>query len=207
MRFPRLRTLTPVVAIAAVSLLAAGCGGGGSPGVASVTSSTAPSVSGSSSTTSSAEALLRAGRCLRQHGIPNLPDPTIATSGPAKGYAVLNKQILQATPNSVVSQAMAACRASLEQARIYSGQTSTNTAQEVQYLLAFARCVRNHGVANFPDPNSDPTTQGPFNLSGTGINIDALTPAELAAARICLPKAHGAISIPPQGTSTSNSGQ
>lgn len=197
-------TLTSIVAVAAFSLVAAGCGGGHSPGVASVASSTVPSPGGSSATTSHTHALVLAGQCIRQHGIPNFPNPVVATSGPAAGHAILAKQVLRDYPESVVNQALAACRAALEQAGINNGGPNHGpSTQEMQDLLAFARCVRHHGISNFPDPNS----QGSFNLAGTGINSHQLSPAELAAARACLPTAHGAVHIPAQGSTTGNTGQ
>jgi hypothetical protein len=153
-------------------------------------------------TDSRTNALLLATRCLRQHGLPDMPDPILATSGPAKGQMVLDKQALAAYPRSVVNQATDACSTALERAGLSSGPNAAASAQEIQYLLAFAHCVRNHGISNFPDPNS----QGGFNLAGTGINTHELTPAELAAARKCLPTAHGDVNIPTQGSGTSNSG-
>jgi hypothetical protein len=156
----------------------------------------------SSATVSQTRALLLAGRCLRQHGIPNLPDPTIASSGPAKGQAVLDKPALVAVPRSVLNQAMAACHNALDQAGLYGGPNQGPTPQQMQDLLAFARCVRSHGVANFPDPNNE----GGFNLAGTGINSHDLSSAQLAVARTCLPAAHGTVQIPAQGTGTSNGG-
>jgi hypothetical protein len=202
MRYGRPPILASIVAVGALALLAAGCGGGGSPGVANVPSSTVPRAAGSSAATNSrTSALLLAGRCLRQHGLSNLPDPAIATSGPAKGQPVLDKQAMHAFPDSVVSQATLACAAVLQYAGI-GGGSSARTPQQIQDGLAFSRCVRNHGIANFPDPNG----QGTFNLAGTGINSHDLTPAQLAAAQACLSAAHGAVHIPQQGTGTSNSG-
>jgi hypothetical protein len=160
--------------------------------------------SAGSSTTGSSQtsALALAGRCLRQHGLANFPDPAVASSGPAQGRVILDKQALVAYPPAVVSQAMDACRTALDRAGISSGPNSGASPQEIQYLLAFARCVRDHGISNFPDPDS----QGGFNLAGTGINSHQLTPAELAAARACLSRAHGDVNIPAQGDGTNNSG-
>ena len=73
----------------------------------------------STTTIPQTRALLLAGRCLRQHGLPNLPDPTIASSGPAKGQAILDKQALLAVPSSVFNQAMLACRSALELSLIH----------------------------------------------------------------------------------------
>lgn len=157
----------------------------------------------STTTTSAANALVIAGRCLRHHGIPNLPDPTIATSGPAKGETILDKQVLVAVPNSVFTQALLACHTALEEAGFQSGPNSPANPQEIRYLLAFARCVRHHGISNFPDPNS----QGGINLAGTGINGHDLTPTQLSVARTCLPTAHGDVHIPTQGTGTNGGGQ
>jgi hypothetical protein len=108
---------------------------------------------------------------------------------------VLDKQALAAYPRSVVSQATEACSTALQQAGLSSGTDAAATAQQIRYLLAFAHCVRGHGISNFPDPNG----QGGFNLAGTGITSHQLTPAELAAARTCLPAAHGDVNIPTQG--------
>ncbi len=116
---------------------------------------------------------------------------------------ILDKQALLAYPVTVVNDATAACSTALDQAGISSGPNAGANPRELQDLLAFARCVRSHGITNFPDPNS----QGSFDLAGTGINTHQLSPAELAAARACLPSSHGAVNIPPQGTGTSNSGQ
>ena len=204
MRYRRLRTLA--VAIGALSLLAAGCGGGGSPGVANVSSSTVLGATGGSAaaTNSHTSALLLAGRCLRQHGLSNLPDPAIATAGAAKGQPILDKQAMRAFPDSLVNSALLACHTALAQGGIGNGPNgSVRTPQEIQDGLAFSRCVRRHGISNFPDPNG----QGTFNLAGTGINSHALTPAQLAAAHACLSAAHGAVHIPQQGTGTSSGGQ
>ena len=197
MRYRRRPTLAFFVVVVALSLLAAGCGG--SPRVANVATTTVPGGAGSAATTSRSRALLLAGRCLREHGLANLPDPAIATSGPAKGQAILDKQALHAFSQSVVIQAMAACTTVLQKAGFSSG-SDVKTPQQIQDGLAFARCVRRHGISNFPDPNG----QGNFDLAGTGINSHSLTPAQLAAATAYLSAAHRAVHIPAQNGSTSN---
>ena len=108
---------------------------------------------------------------------------------------ILDKQALLAYPEAVVNQALAACRTALDEAGISSGPDAGANPEDIRDLLAFARCVRNHGISNFPDPDS----QGGFNLAGTGINSHQLSPAELAAARACLATAHGTVHIPPTG--------
>jgi hypothetical protein len=135
---------------------------------------------------SPASALHLASACLREHGLANFPDPAVATDGPAAGQAILDKSALKAYPDSVVTQAMNACRAELEQAGFGSGQNSTVSPQEIQARLALARCIRAHGVPNFPDP--DPTTGDitpPPGLSKT-------SPSIVAALRACPSQAQAA---------------
>jgi hypothetical protein len=174
-------------------LALAACGSQAAPTVAHVARSTPTTISSAPS-----NAALAATRCLRQHGLPDLPSPVLATSGPSRGQMILDKAGLIAYASSVVSRATTACSAAM--AQLPSGPNSVTSAQQLQDLLAFAHCVRNHGVPNFPDPNS----QGSFDLAGTGINGHQLTSAELAAARACLATAHGQVHIPAQGSGTSN---
>jgi hypothetical protein len=184
-----------VCGLVLLGLALAACGSQeASPPVAHVARSTGTTI------TAPPNALLAATRCLRQHGMPGLPGPFLATSGPAKGQMILDKQGMAAYPSSVVSQATAACSAAL--AQLSGGPNAAASPHQLQALLAFAHCVRNHGVPNFPDPNS----QGGFNLAGTGINGHELTSAELAAARTCLPAAHGEVHLPTQDGGTSNGG-
>ena len=191
-RHPRLAACGLVL----LGLALAACGSQqASPPVAHVARSTGTAIASAPT-----NAPLLATRCLRQHGLPNLPSPFLATSGPAKGQVVLDKQGLAAYPSSVVSQATAACSAAM--AALSGGPNAAPSAHELQALLAFAHCVRNHGVPNFPDPNS----QGGFDLAGTGINSHQLTSTELAAARTCLPTSHGQVHLPTQGSGTSNGG-
>jgi hypothetical protein len=120
-----------------------------------------------------------AGECMRTHGLSNFPDPAVATDGPAAGQVILDKSALKNYSDGVVNQALSACRSALDRAGLSSGQSSTVSPQEIQARLALARCIRAHGVPNFPDPN--PTTgdvTAPPGLSKT-------SPSILAAIQAC----------------------
>jgi len=52
-------------------------------------------------------------------------------------------------------------------------------SQAQQEGVSYARCMRSHGVSNFPDPSAN----GGFNLNPTGINM--ASPAAKAAATAC----------------------
>jgi hypothetical protein len=163
-----------------VLILTACSSGKAAPPVAQLAASSGP-------TTSPNDALHLAGECMRQHGLPSFPDPVVATDGPAAGQAILDKSALKTYPDAVAQQAMNACRAALDQADVASGPNSSNVSQqELQARLALARCIRAHGVPNFPDPN--PTTgevTPPPGLSKT-------SPSILAAIRACPSQAQAA---------------
>jgi hypothetical protein len=167
------------LALSAV-MLAACSSGTASPPVAHLAVSSA-------AVTSPNDALHVVGECLRAHGLANFPDPAVATDGPAAGQAILDKSALKADPPDVASQAITACAAEMANAHIFSGQGSSGmTQQELQGRLALARCIRAHGVPNFPDPN--PTTgevTAPPGLSKT-------SPSILAAIKACPSQAQAA---------------
>jgi hypothetical protein len=169
MRFPRPTTLVPVVAVLAGSLLAAGCGGGSaSPGVASVASSTTTAAtttqSGSGSgdqafggsgggqrsqfqlamNTGNATLGAKFSACMRKHGVTNFPDPNsqgVITFGSGMGI----------DPNSpTFTSARSVCEKLLPN----GGQpTPAQIAQRQQEMLAFSKCMRAHGIKDFPDPS------------------------------------------------------
>jgi len=57
--------------------------------------------------------------------------------------------------------------------------TAAQTAQNLALMLRYSKCIRAHGVPNFPDP----TSQGIRISSSSGINLNS--PAFLAAERSC----------------------
>jgi hypothetical protein len=178
-----------VGALALSALMLAACSSGkASPPVAHLAGS-------ADTTTSPNDALHLVGECLRQHGLSSVPDPVVATDGPAEGKGILNKVALKAYSPSVVSQAITACGTAMANANIFSGQSSSGiTQQELQARLALARCIRSHGVPNFPDPN--PTTGDvtpPPGLSKT-------SPSILGAIKACPSQAQAAGLTPGGGS-------
>ncbi|HTC71056.1 MAG TPA: hypothetical protein VK662_15910 [Acidothermaceae bacterium] len=168
-------------ALALSALMLSACSSGkAAPRVAQL--STTPET-----TTSPNSALHAAGQCLRAHGVPNVPDPVVATDGPAKGEGILDKQALKSYPDSVSIQAITACSAAIAAANIATGSSSTNiTQQQLQARLTLARCIRAHGVPNFPDPN--PTTGDVTPPPG----LTKTSPRILAAIQACPSQAQAA---------------
>ncbi len=166
-RWRRLRSGGLLVAtLLAVATLTAACAGGPSgPGVAK-NSSTTSTTAGSSSGGSSYQSELAYAACVRSHGVSNFPDPS-----PSGGFTITNN------PNDPQLQAaQQACGHLLPG----GGQmTSGNkfTPSQVAQLLNYAKCMRSHGVLNFPDP----TSTGLGSLNG----IDPNSPQFNAASQAC----------------------
>jgi hypothetical protein len=72
------------------------------------------------------------------------------------------------------------------------GTQETDQQQRIRAAdgLSFARCMRGHGVARFPDP----TAQGQLTVEMVQAQgIDVHSPAVLQAVQACLPASHGAL--------------
>jgi hypothetical protein len=180
---PRGRTANPraltiaAILVALLSLLAAGCGGGGSPGVASIPSAT------TTATTATKNTALAYSGCMRAHGVPNFPDP-------AGGGAVTKEAAIRAFREVSNSQALAA-QTACRHLQPNGGQPSrAQLAQRLGDMLAFARCIRMHGVQSFPDPTSSGELTHET-LASAGIDVHQ--PGLLQAADACVGVTHGAL--------------
>jgi hypothetical protein len=158
----RWRTLTLSVGglAAAAALAVAGfaiAGGGGgddSPGVAQVgsTATTAAGSSPSGSGGSERDQALAYSRCMRQHGIQDFPDPNengglaINANGPDSDLVPTNPQYQAADT---------ACKHLLPN----GGEPPPPDPELRTKMLEYSKCMRNHGIGDFPDPNSDGTLQ------------------------------------------------
>jgi hypothetical protein len=159
------------LAVAGIVALVAGCGSSPSSGVArlggegSSSGHPAAAASGPKSALAFAE-------CMRSHGLPGFPDP-----GSDNRFSIGTG----VDPgSSQFSAAQKACRSLLP-----TGGTSLTTqgsggnlSQDKQaQLLRLARCMRSHGVPNFPDPTSQGIALSP--------GIDPKSPQFQAATQAC----------------------
>jgi hypothetical protein len=179
-------------AVLAVGVAVAGCGGGSSsPGVAHLSTgtpggSTADGGGGSSTPEGSVGAqqkMLAYAQCMRTHGVPRFPDPT-GGGGITKKAAV---RAFKQVANSQVLAAQTAC----EHLQPSGGPPSrAQLAQRLGDLLAFARCMRTHGIPSFPDPTSSGEVTHEM-LANAG--VDVRQPVVLQAADGCVVVTHGAL--------------
>ena len=108
--------------------------------------------------------------CMRQHGVMSFPDPS------SKGAIYLGGGVDPTSPTFQAAQN--ACHKLSPK----GGQpTPAQQAQELQELLVFSRCMRTHGIADFPDP-----TNGHFELNGgPGSDLTPNNPQFVKAQRVC----------------------
>jgi hypothetical protein len=150
-----LRGAALLVALAGLALLMTACSLPGAAGQASSSSSSPDPKNG----------LLEYARCMRSHGVSNFPDPD------SSGGTVLPQGVDPNSPQFTAAQQ--AC-----QSKLRSGQ-STPPPQDRQKLLAYAACMRSHGVPDFPDPSSD----GPLVIDPN--QLDPNSPQFKAADQAC----------------------
>ena len=152
MRHGRTMTRTPTIALplAALALVLAACSGAAStPRVATATGATA----GAHTTTpaSATQLIHTAAQCLRDHGIPNFPDPVVDTHGNIQ----YDDQLLKSLPAAVSEAAQLACQSQINAAQsAVAAARPPATPQEIQQATQFAQCMRQHGWPHFPDPDS-----------------------------------------------------
>jgi hypothetical protein len=118
---------------------------------------------------------------MRSHGVPNLPD--LSSNGihiEGSGQALSVDGVSVNAPAFLAARAK--CQNYMPTRTVASG---TQQAQALARTLKFARCMRSHGVPNFPDPKVTTGTSGNgvVDLRGTGLNFHS--PAFKAAAKAC----------------------
>lgn len=157
---PRRRRFGPVVVLLlAVAALAAACG-------ASSHEATTPSPNSTSAQSSARQTGILFDSCIQAHGFPDFPDSAVTVnSGQLEihipGYLKSEPQfesVLQACERDLPGGGPPA--------------KHVNLPEEI----SFARCMRSHGITDFPDPLPD----GGWDLSG-----DTSSPRFEAAAHAC----------------------
>jgi hypothetical protein len=199
--FPRLPRLMAVTgALLLLGLAAAACSGGSSPGVASAgdvattgppngqSSSEDPGTNGSTSDSRTGISLaggnatqaLAFSQCMRAHGVGDFPDPN------AQGQIQIGGgPDSDLSPNNPAFQkAQNACQSKMPK------PSPAQQAQALQNALKMAQCMRDHGITDFPDPQSGPGGRISISLHGSpGSDLNPNDPAFQRAQKVCMPNA------------------
>jgi hypothetical protein len=152
------RSAAAIIAAAALALLAAAC----SDSPSSAGSGGSPTAAGPAHSPSA----VAFSHCMRSQGVPNFPDP-----GRGGVLAKTNPQRLGVS-SSKFQGAQRACqhllpitRTSIEQCEAAGVCSQAVTQQMLSAGLRFARCMRSHGVPNWPDPSTDSQGRVAFAIS------------------------------------------
>jgi hypothetical protein len=141
------RRRTWAAAALAIVAVSAGCGSSGGNHTASTAGTAGSGATGTSTIRAKA---VKFAECMRNNGVSAFPDPD--ASGALTIDEVANGSSLN-TSSAVFKSALSACK-DLEPAGFTGNQRSP---QEQKAALAFAQCIRDNGVRDFPDPSkTDP---------------------------------------------------
>jgi hypothetical protein len=153
--------------VALLCLVTACSSGGSGPGVASASGGS----SSANAQRNQGKSVLAYARCMRSHGVKDYPDPN------GQGELQLNAGPgSDLDPNNPRYKAAdAACKALLPPAQAPpAGFKAAN--------LKYAKCMRTHGVSDFPDPKADGTLQI---QAEPGSDLDPNNPQYKAANEAC----------------------
>jgi hypothetical protein len=147
------RCFAAVAALAAATAIGlSGCGGGsGSSGVASLSGASGGGSSGGATSTtlpkgSATQLYDEWAQCLRDHGVTGLADPTVNSQG----------QLHLALPSGVSQDTFKAASNACESYQQAAAQAANGgkplPKPDPTKLLNYSKCMRAHGLADFPDP-------------------------------------------------------
>jgi hypothetical protein len=154
---------------AGVTVALAGCGG----------SASGPASASNSPSADKGGITLTMARCMRSHGVSNFPDPS--AGGGFSLQRSLGSSAVTINGQTVAGPTfLAAARA----CKLFPGGGSGPpplTASQREHILAFAACMRSHGVPDFPDPNFS----GGGLLRGLPSGVNPQSPAFRQAVTTC----------------------
>lgn len=89
-------------------------------------------------------------QCMQSHGAPDFPEPV---KGPWGGYGYrMDPQISSQLTGPGYNGALKACKKLQPKG---GGLTPAERQAAINALLRFARCMRTHGLPDFPDPTTN----------------------------------------------------
>jgi hypothetical protein len=122
------------------------------------------------------DAMLAYAKCMRDNGV-DMPDPQF------DGGRVMQRGPDEKVPREKLHKAEEACREHME--KVEPPELSDEQQQEMKdAALAHARCMREQGIENFPDPTFDEDGGAQIRI-GPGTGLDPEDPDFQAAEEAC----------------------
>lgn len=142
------------LSVATAATLLAGCSSdSGSNNASTGDQGSNPSSSNTSNTSNGTNnAGVAYAKCMREHGVSDFPDPEQDSGGGVK--LVVPKSVDQSSPT--FKSAQSACQDLLYQGD--TGDGAGSRAFDATKVAAWAKCIREHGLPNFPDPEVNEDT-------------------------------------------------
>jgi hypothetical protein len=127
-----------------LALAGAGCGGGDDgDGVATAGGTASPTASGAAGSTDEAEAALKYVQCMRENGVPNMPDPKVNSDGESQ---------LDLNADGVDPAKVRAAEDKCKKLLPNGGEPQKIDPQRLEQLRQYSKCMRENGLPDFPDP-------------------------------------------------------
>ena len=162
------RTAAAITATTALAVLAAACSSG-------IASSTGPGGSSTPGRSTSSPSTVAYSRCIRSHGVPNFPDPPSNGGVPkvsAQELGVSNSQLqaAQRACQQMYPSNGGSFQQSIQQCELTGDCPQTVVQQALNVMRKYARCMRSHGLPNWPDPTIDSQGRPFFDVSKAGLS-------------------------------------
>jgi hypothetical protein len=129
------------------------------------------------------------GSCIHAHGAPDFPEPSIDAGGHV---------VFPSSAPDLPATVQAACQSIIDQLPAPAASSAVPVSpRTLQQWLAFAACMRRHGLPQWPDPQPD----GSFDLPASirALPSDAVAPA-FQACRALSPNPDGKYTISGSGS-------
>ena len=138
----------PAILFATVlSIAACGDDKGSDPGVASGGGTPTPSASaGGNAAIGGQDAQLKFAQCMRENGVPDFEDPKFAEDGSIDDLSL---------PKGVTPEMAADAQEKCEKYLPNGGEPEKPNPEDLTKIQAYAKCMRENGMPDFPDPDPD----------------------------------------------------
>jgi hypothetical protein len=167
----RTRTVAATTLLLALALATAGCARNGTndPQVASAQAGGATASASPSATPSDdPDAPIKFSRCMREHGISWFPDPKDGK---------MSIMVPRGQDKKKFDAAQEACKQFMPN----GGEMRKPSAEDLEQARQMAKCMRENGVPDFPDPNPE----GGISIDGDKMSIKPDSPTWKKAEQAC----------------------
>jgi len=160
---------TRILALGLLLTAVAGCGGTDAGAQVASAGGATPTASSSAETTSDEDVPLKYAQCMREQGITWFPDPK-----PGEGMAL---RIPESQNKEKFDAAMEACKKYAPN----GGDRGRVDPEQLEQARQMAKCMRENGVKDFPDPQPD----GSVHIDGNKVGMGPGDPTFDKAEQLC----------------------